>query len=122
MLSSPETIGIIVLSYNQGHYIERLFKRLEILKESVDEIIIVDACSTDNTPELIEKYSHIFSKKIIEVDKGPSDGLNKGFNQLSTTWAYYINSDDLIELESWPKAKSVVVRVMIMMLSHSHRF
>ena len=48
----------------------------------ITNIYIVDNLSTDNTPNIIKKYSSKIHKTIFEKDNGMYDALSKGFSQL----------------------------------------
>ena len=72
-------ISIVTISYNQVKYLEECI--ISVLNQNYEnlEYIIVDAGSTDGSRELINSYKSSFSKIILEKDRGPADGLNKGF-------------------------------------------
>lgn len=87
---------IIIPSYNQGQFIENSI--LSILNQTYKnyEIIVVDNKSTDNTPDILNKYSDSLFI-VSEKDKGQTDAINKGLS-LGTGDVYtYLNSDDLLE-------------------------
>jgi len=85
-------ISIITPSFNQGKYIEDAIKSVLIQKYPNIEHIIIDNCSTDNTLEILKKYSHL--NWISETDKGQSNALNKGFRMASGDILGWLNADD----------------------------
>lgn len=87
-------ISIITVSYNQGDYIEDNI--LSVVNQQYDnfEHIIIDACSTDSTIDILKKYPHLIWTS--EPDKGQSDGLNKGFRKAQGDIIAWINSDDML--------------------------
>lgn len=87
-------ISVITVSYNQGDYIEENI--LSVLNQNYNnfEHIIIDACSTDGTIEILKKYPHLIWTS--EPDKGQSDGLNKGFRKATGDLIVWLNSDDLM--------------------------
>lgn len=87
-------ISVITVSYNQGKYIEENI--LSVLNQNYDnfEHIIIDACSKDNTIEILKKYPHL--KWTSEPDRGQSDGLNKGFRKATGDLIVWLNSDDVM--------------------------
>ena len=87
-------ISVITVSYNQGRYIEENI--LSVLNQNYDnfEHIIIDACSKDNTLDILNKYDHL--KWTSEPDKGQSDGLNKGFRKATGDLIVWLNSDDVM--------------------------
>lgn len=87
-------ISVITVSFNQGKYIEENI--LSVLNQDYDnfEHIIIDACSKDNTIEILKKYPHL--NWTSEPDKGQSDGLNKGFRKATGDLIVWLNSDDVM--------------------------
>lgn len=87
-------ISIITVSYNQGRYIEDNI--LSVLNQHYPnyEHIIIDACSTDGTIDILKKYPHLIWTS--EPDRGQSDGLNKGFRKATGDIIAWINSDDML--------------------------
>ena len=95
-------ISIITVSYNQGKYIEDNI--LSVLNQHYQnyEHIIIDACSTDGTIEILKKYPHIIWTS--EPDNGQSDGLNKGFRKATGDIIAWVNSDDKL----YPNALEII--------------
>ena len=95
-MSQPELplITIITPSYNQGDYIEDTI--LSILNQDYPrlEYIIIDGGSTDQTVEIIKKYSDRISYWVSEKDRGQSHAINKGFERATGEIINWINSDD----------------------------
>ena len=92
-MNTPK-ISIITPSYNQGSFIEKTI--LSVLNQDYKNIeyIIVDGGSTDNSVEIIKKYSDYLSYWISEPDNGQSEAINKGFKMASGDYIGWINSDD----------------------------
>ncbi|MFA4995829.1 MAG: glycosyltransferase family 2 protein [Patescibacteria group bacterium] len=106
-------LTIVTPSYNQGQFISDTLQ--SILRQELDfelEYLIFDAVSTDDTKEIVSKYSQKFKKKdidfrfISEKDKGQSDAINKGWKVATGDIITYINSDDYYE----PNALARVIR------------
>ena len=89
-------ISIVTISYNQAQFIEEAI--LSVVSQSYAnfEYIIVDAGSTDGSRKIIEQYEKSSEKiiTIFEEDKGPADGLNKGFKKATGDIFCFLNSDD----------------------------
>lgn len=87
-------ISIVTISYNQGRFLERAIR--SVLEQNYNDIeyIIIDPGSTDGSREIIERYRSEIAKVIFEPDKGPADGLNKGFANATGDVLGYINADD----------------------------
>jgi glycosyltransferase involved in cell wall biosynthesis len=85
--------SIVTISYNQGKYLRECIESVLNQQENADiEYIVVDPGSTDESREIIKSYKQII--KVFELDKGPADGLNKGFQLATGDYFGFINSDD----------------------------
>ncbi len=89
-------ISIVTISYNQARFLEKAISSVLGQDYKNIEYIIVDPGSTDGSRDIIEHYSDRIHKIIFEPDKGPADGLNKGFAQATGEVFGYINSDDIL--------------------------
>lgn len=87
-------ISIITPSFNQGKYIEQTIRSVLLQNYPTLEYIIIDGGSSDNTPEIIQKYSPWLKYFISEKDKGQSDAINKGLLKCEGEIFNWINSDD----------------------------
>ena len=85
-------ISIITPSLNQGGFIEECIKSVLYQNYENFEHIIIDACSTDNTLDVLSKYRHLIW--ISEKDEGQSDALNKGLELASGDIIGWLNADD----------------------------
>lgn len=88
-------VSIVTPSYNQGQYLEDCILSVKNQTYKNIEHIIVDACSTDNSEEIILKHHKDYNLRfLIEADKGPADALNKGFALAKGDYFCWLNSDD----------------------------
>lgn len=87
-------ISIVTISYNQGRFLRECIE--SVLKQGYRnlEYIIVDAGSTDNSRDIIREYGSSIKHAIFEFDRGPADGLNKGFSRSTGSILGYLNADD----------------------------
>lgn len=87
-------VSIVTISFNQAPFLERAIR--SVLEQDYPDVeyIVVDPGSTDGSRDIIERYRSRISKIIFEPDKGPANGLNKGFSAASGDILGYINSDD----------------------------
>src|SRR5215469_3817006 len=89
-------ITIVTLSFNQRDYLKEAIESIVGQHYPELEYIIVDPGSRDGSRELIEQFGSAVTIRLFEPDKGPADGLIKGFN-LATGGIYgFINSDDAL--------------------------
>ncbi|HJY78362.1 MAG TPA: glycosyltransferase, partial [Burkholderiales bacterium] len=88
-------LGIVTISYNQGRFLcECLDSVLGELRSGLDRYAVVDAGSTDGSRELIQRRWGGIDAVVFEPDRGPADGLNKGFARAGGEILGYINADD----------------------------
>lgn len=87
-------ITLITPSYNQGHFIEETIR--SVLGQGYPnlEYLIFDGGSTDNTVQILEKYSPWLTHWESKPDKGQSDAINKGLVMASGDIINWLNSDD----------------------------
>jgi len=87
-------ISIITPSFNQGQFIEETIQ--SVLNQDYPnlEYIVIDGGSSDNTVEIIRKYSDFITYWISEKDHGQSDAINKGFRISTGEIVAWLNSDD----------------------------
>ncbi|MBS2098544.1 glycosyltransferase family 2 protein [Carboxylicivirga linearis] len=89
-------ISIVTPSYNQGQFIEQTIDSILSQNYPNLEYLIIDGGSTDNSVEIIKKYTKHLTYWSSEPDKGQSDAINKGFNRCSGLIINWINSDDFL--------------------------
>jgi glycosyltransferase involved in cell wall biosynthesis len=87
------SISIITPSYNQGLYIERTIRSVIDQGYPNLQYIVVDACSTDQTPAILEEYAGQLTA-IVGKDRGQSDAVNKGVARAAGEVIGWLNSDD----------------------------
>lgn len=95
-MNSP-FFSIVTPVFNGEKFIEETIN--SVINQSIDdyEYIIVDNLSTDNTPNIIKKYSSKIHKTIFEKDRGMYDALSKGFGHCKGKYFYWLNSDDFLK-------------------------
>ena len=88
--------SIVMANYNSGHYIERAIQ--SVLSQSCKdfELIVVDGGSSDESVDIIKKYTDKLSWWVSEPDKGQSDAFNKGFSHATGRYYTWLNADDLL--------------------------
>ena len=85
-------ISIVTPSFNQGKFIEEAILSVSNQKYSDVEHIVIDGGSTDETIEVLKKFSHL--KWISEPDSGQAEALNKGLTMATGDIIGWLNSDD----------------------------
>jgi len=86
-------ISVVTPSYNQAKYLRRTID--SVLSQKVDlEYIIIDACSTDGSADILREYQSA-ARVVVEKDNGQSDAIAKGFAMASGDILAWLNSDDM---------------------------
>jgi len=93
--SSYPKISIVIPSYNQGQFIEQTLVSVIGQQYPNLELIVIDGGSTDQTVEVVNKYSDSIAHFICESDNGQADAINKGFRLATGDILGWLNSDDM---------------------------
>ena len=94
--SSPPRITIVTPSFNQGQFIEETIRSILLQGYPDIEYFVLDGGSTDNTVDIIRKYSSWIDTWVSEPDRGQSAAINRGLRMGSGLYATWINSDDML--------------------------
>lgn len=86
--------SIITPSYNQGKFLPDCIESVIAQTGVAFEHIVIDACSTDETLDVLKSHPHIHW--VSEKDAGMSDGINKGFLKANGDWLMWLNCDDYL--------------------------
>ena len=89
-------ISIIIPVYNAEKYLEECIRSAIEQSYRDIEVIAVDDGSTDNSLEILEKYSskiRIIKKK----NGGTSTALNIGIEAMDGQWFKWLSADDILD-------------------------
>jgi glycosyltransferase involved in cell wall biosynthesis len=94
MIPAFPKISIITPSYNQGKFLETTI--LSVISQNYPnlEYIIMDGGSTDESVEIIKKYSDNIAYWQSCPDNGQADAIFRGFERSTGEILAWINSDD----------------------------
>jgi GT2 family glycosyltransferase len=88
-------ISIVTISMNQGRFLPAAVSSVLSQRDVDLEYVIVDAGSTDGSREYLATLSDPRVRLVLEPDRGPADGLNKGVRSTTGAVVGYLNADDL---------------------------
>ena len=92
-------IGAVAISYNEGADLPGF---IDCLIEWVEEIIIIDDGSTDNSIEIIQSYQSSKIKFIVSPRREGeyyADQRNKGIQSATTDWLLHMDIDERVTVE-----------------------
>lgn len=95
MNQQDDKVSIVIPVYNAQEFLEECIDSALKQKYSNTEIIVVDDGSTDNSPEILKRYSD----KIMIVTKkngGTASALNYGINAMTGIWLKWLSADDVL--------------------------
>jgi glycosyltransferase involved in cell wall biosynthesis len=100
-------VSIVTPSLNQGRYIEEAI--VSVLEQDYPRIehIVVDGGSTDETVDILSRYSHL--QWVSEPDRGQSAAINKGFRMAQGEVYSWLNADDFL----LPGAVAAAVEILV---------
>ncbi|MRS15083.1 glycosyltransferase [Enterobacteriaceae bacterium RIT691] len=99
MPSSTLKLSIIIPAYNAGKTILNTIASFESSIHSQFEVVIVDDCSTDDTVDIISRYSvtHDHVKLIkLSSNSGPGVARDEGLKHAKGEFVLFFDSDDLM--------------------------
>jgi glycosyltransferase involved in cell wall biosynthesis len=99
-MKSLPRISVIVPSFNQAKYLELTLRSILDQQYPNLELIVIDGGSKDESPDIIRKYEQHMKFWCSEPDGGHPEGLIKGFSHATGEILYFLNSDDLLELNT----------------------
>ena len=102
-------LTIIIPNYNHGSFLERAIISVANQDYPNKELIVVDGGSTDNSLEIIKRYSDQISLWISERDQGTFEANNKGLRKMTGDFWCVLNADDIF----FPGALKTVADVIL---------
>ncbi|MBW4575402.1 MAG: glycosyltransferase family 2 protein [Aphanothece sp. CMT-3BRIN-NPC111] len=98
-------ISVVIPAYNASKFIEPAIE--SILKQTFQEfeVIVVDDGSTDNTLEILKRYSEQDARvRVIQCEHGGlSRALNRGIGEAKYPWIARMDADDIALPERFQK-------------------
>ncbi|NLH16030.1 MAG: glycosyltransferase family 2 protein [Phycisphaerae bacterium] len=105
----PITIAAVIPAYNLGPYIGRAVESALRQTRRLDEILVVDDGSTDDTPRVLAGYGDRI-RVIRQSNAGASAARNAGIQAAQSDWIAFLDGDDEWLPEAVALLEGVVVR------------
>jgi glycosyltransferase involved in cell wall biosynthesis len=87
-------ISVVIPTYNRAASLQEAIRSVLAQTCPVNEIIVVDDGSTDNTGELVRSMNGIV-RYAYQENQGPSAARNRGIREAQGDWVAFLDSDDL---------------------------
>lgn len=87
-------ISIVTVNLNNASGLEATIKSVLLQKYDEIEFVIVDGDSSDESKNIISKYSHNIQQFVCGKDKGIYDAMNKGLTIATGDYVLFLNSGD----------------------------
>jgi glycosyltransferase involved in cell wall biosynthesis len=90
------TISIVTPSYQHGRFLEWTLRSVLLQEYPKLEYVVMDGGSTDQTAEILARYSDRLAHAESAKDDGQADAVARGFQHTTGEIMAYLNSDDVL--------------------------
>jgi glycosyltransferase involved in cell wall biosynthesis len=87
-------VSIITVCRNASATIDRTLASVAKQTHADIQYIVIDGASTDDTKEIIARYSESIDEFVSEEDSGIFNAMNKGIKRARGELIYFLNADD----------------------------
>lgn len=103
-----EKVSIIIPVYNSEKYIEKTLQSVLAQTYENIEVIVIDDGSTDNSGEIVEKFSKTDSRiQYFKIENGgPGNARNVGMSKVTGKYIGFCDGDDIIKPDMYEKLVS----------------
>jgi len=92
--SVPQPISLLIPVKNAEAWLPRTLKGILLNVEPVDEIVIVDNDSSDETIKILRRELRDYNVKYLKNSGGLADALNLGITKCENLWVARFDADD----------------------------
>jgi len=89
------TVGVVIVSYNQAHYLSQALESVRAQRRPCDRLVVVDDGSTDNPAAVVAGFPH--ARLITQQNRGLAAARNAGLAVLDTSFVVFLDADDRLE-------------------------
>ena len=94
LASKPPAISVVIPSYNCAHYVTQAVDSALAQSVPVDEIIVVDNGSSDDTPQVLARYGDRV-RYAFQPNRGISNARNRGISMARGELIAFLDADDV---------------------------
>jgi glycosyltransferase involved in cell wall biosynthesis len=95
---STSSVSVIIPTYNRAYVVGEAIESVLRQTVPVDEIIVVDDGSTDDTAQVLRRFGHKITV-ISQPNLGVSAARNAGIQRAMADWITFLDSDDIWHAE-----------------------
>lgn len=88
------SVTVSVIAYNQGKFLEKALKSVFAQSRKADEVVVVDNGSTDNSAQIVKKYSGKINYVRNKKNMGAARAFNQGLAAASCDYVILLSADD----------------------------
>lgn len=87
------SVSVVIPTYNRADRVVRAIDSVLAQTRPVDEIIVIDDGSTDDTEKIVLRYGPPV-RYVRQENAGPAAARNRGIAEAQGTWIAFLDSDD----------------------------
>lgn len=103
--SRNSSVGVVIPTFNAAEFLPQAIDSVLKQTVAVDDIVVVDDGSTDQTQNVIKRFIENGIRYIRQNNQGSAGARNTGVESLSTDYVCFLDTDD-----SWLPDKTAVQR------------
>ena len=100
-------VSVVITTYNRAHFLKRAIQSV-LEAGSEIEVVVIDDCSTDETPDVCAKLEGIRYVRLTE-NRGLAHARNVGIGESSSEFVAFLDDDDLRLPDSLDKQLARIV-------------
>lgn len=92
------SLSVVIPNYNNAKYISQCIESVAAQTYEIDEIIVVDDCSTDDSLEILQRLQLKYCNLVVHTlqeNRGVSFARNKGVSLCKSTYVTFLDADDM---------------------------
>jgi glycosyltransferase involved in cell wall biosynthesis len=98
MSKNPPRVSVVVPTYNEATYVDRLLEALARQNFNDFEVIVSDAESKDGIDKVAQDFDKKLELRLVESPpQGPGAGRNEGAKVARGEWLLFLDADDDID-------------------------
>ena len=94
-MRDQKLLSIVVNNYNYARFIEAAVTSALDQNRELTELIVVDDGSTDNSGDLIRRFSNR-ATTVFKQNGGQASAFNAGFKRTAGDWVVFLDADDVL--------------------------